>query len=137
MGTQQLLLIILGTIVVGVAVIIAFTIFHDDAISSNRDSVTTDLVHLGVRAQQYFRRPQTLGGGGNSFAGLTPENGMSRLTLSSDGVTWKNANGSYSILNNDSIQVTLKGLGFQKRDGSFVEVHCRVTSDSIVTAVIH
>jgi aldehyde:ferredoxin oxidoreductase len=46
MGQQQLLLIILGVIVVGIAVAVGITMFTDNAISANRDAVTNDLVNL-------------------------------------------------------------------------------------------
>ncbi len=59
MGQQQLLLIILGVIVVGIAVVVGITMFQDNAISANRDAVTNDLVNLGARAQQFYRRPLT------------------------------------------------------------------------------
>ena len=62
MGQQQLLLIILGVIVVGIAVAVGITMFQDNAISANRDAVTNDLVNLAARAQQYYRRPTALGG---------------------------------------------------------------------------
>ena len=71
MGQQQLLLIILGVIVVGIAVAVGITMFNDSATSANRDAVTNDLINLASRAQQYYRRPTALGGGGGSFATLS------------------------------------------------------------------
>jgi Tfp pilus assembly protein PilE len=88
MGQQQLLLIILGVIVVGIAVAVGITMFTDNAVNANRDAVTNDLVNLSARAQQFYRRPTALGGGGNSFVGLTLANLTNRPT---------NANGTYSI----------------------------------------
>src|SRR4030067_1041801 len=93
MGQQQLLLIILGVIVVGIAVAVGITMFTDSAVSANRDAVTNDLVNLAARAQQYYRRPTALGGGGGSFAGLTANSdGLKKLTNRAT-----NANGTYSI----------------------------------------
>jgi hypothetical protein len=40
MGQQQLLLIILGVIVVGIAVAVGITMFKDNAVSANRDAVS-------------------------------------------------------------------------------------------------
>ncbi|HUI09093.1 MAG TPA: hypothetical protein VL221_02135, partial [Bacteroidota bacterium] len=71
MGQQQLLLIILGVIVVGIAVAVGITMFSDSAINANRDALSNDLVNLASRAQQFYRRPTSLGGGGNSFSLLT------------------------------------------------------------------
>ena len=49
MGQQQLLLIILGVIIVGIAVAVGITMFQDNAISANRDAVTNDLVQLAAK----------------------------------------------------------------------------------------
>jgi hypothetical protein len=133
MGQQQLLLIILGVIVVGIAVVVGITMFQDNAISANRDAVTNDLVNLGARAQQYYRRPVALGGGGNNFSGLT----MAKLTQPVSGETWTNPNGTYSIAEVDSIHVLIDGLGVEKSAGNPVHVQCRVTSDSLVTNVLN
>jgi hypothetical protein len=134
MGQQQLLLIILGVIVVGIAVVVGITMFQDNAISANRDAVTNDLVNLGARAQQFYRRPVALGGGGNSFAGVTD---ISKLTQPTTGGVWTNPNGSYSVLDNDSAHVTLQGVGIEKTGGQNVTVQCRVTADSLTTSVVY
>lgn len=110
MGQQQLLLIILGVIVVGIAVAVGITMFSDNAVSANRDAVSNDLVNLAARAQQFYRRPQALGGGGNSFLLLTADDtGLKKLTNMALG---KNANGVYSIsaagTDND---VKIQGVG--------------------------
>ena len=80
MGQQQLLLIILGVIVVGIAVAVGITMFQDNAVSANRDAVVNDLVNLAARAHQFYRRPTSLGGGQNNFAALIPgAGGISKL----------------------------------------------------------
>jgi Tfp pilus assembly protein PilE len=104
MGQQQLLLIILGVIVVGIAVAVGITMFSDNAISANRDAVSNDLVNLAARAQQYYRRPQALGGGGNSFVGLT----LDKLTNMAGG---KNANGTYTCGAPAADNVVITGVG--------------------------
>ena len=112
MGQQQLLLIILGVIVVGIAVAVGITMFSDSATNSNRDALTNDLVNLASRAQQFYRRPMSLGGGGNSFTGLTADaTGLALLTNKP-----QNGNGSYYIKTAGSgtgtaAVVELEGLG--------------------------
>jgi len=110
MGQQQLLLIILGVIVVGIAVAVGITMFNDSAVSANRDAVTNDLVNLASRAQQYYRRPTALGGGGGSFANLTAGSGMRLLTKTS-GTSMMNGNGTYTISSTAPTQITLQGFG--------------------------
>ena len=67
MGQQQLLLIVLGVIVVGIAVVVGINLFNANAVSSNRDAVVSDLNNLGAMAQQYYKKPVSMGGGGNTF----------------------------------------------------------------------
>ena len=134
MGQQQLLLIILGVIVVGIAVAVGITLFKDNAVSSNRDAVTNDLVNIASHAQQYFRRPLALGGGAGDFSSLTADAaGLKRLTSMTGGV---NANGTYKILTAGTSgpggKVVLQGLGTETgNDGSSpVKVVMNVWADS-------
>ncbi len=69
MGQQQLLLIVLGVIIVGIAVVVGINVFTASASQSNRDAIIADLTNIASMAQQYYRRPQALGGGGNTFTG--------------------------------------------------------------------
>ena len=126
MGQQQLLLIILGVIVVGIAVAVGISMFSDNAVSANRDAVSNDLVNLAARAQQFYRRPTALGGGGNSFVGLTADaTGLAKLTNMAGG---KNANGTYSVKTAGAAnQVTVEAVGTETApDGN------KVTMDIIV-----
>lgn len=134
MGQQQLLLIILGVIVVGIAVVVGIGMFRDNAINANRDALINDLVNLGARGQQYYRRPTSLAGGGNSFVGLTADAaGLAKLTSQPT-----NANGIYSILTAGTVdQVALRGIGNEKFGGQAVEATLTVTSDSLSTTIVH
>jgi hypothetical protein len=127
MGQQQLLLIILGVIVVGIAVAVGISMFNDSAVSMNRDAITNDLVNLASRAQQYYRRPSALGGGGNSFVGLTADaGGLRRLTNNAT-----NANGAYSIQSaGTATGVVIRGVGTEYSDASnFVTMEIHVFND--------
>ena len=135
MGQQQLLLIILGVIVVGIAVAVGITMFSDNAISANRDAVTNDLVNLASRAQQYYRRPASMGGGEGSFVGLGADAaGLAKLTSKP-----QNSNGVYSIktAGTDST-VYLLGVGTEKAgDGNLVQITMLVKPDSAIATVDH
>jgi hypothetical protein len=71
MGQQQLLLVILGVIVVGIAISVGISQFGAHSQAANKDGVTTSLVALGADAYQFKIRPSTLGGGGNSYVGYS------------------------------------------------------------------
>jgi hypothetical protein len=69
LGQQQLLLIVLTMILVGIAVIFAITLFRQKAVDSKRDLLLNEGGNLATDAITYYKRPTGLGGGGNSFYG--------------------------------------------------------------------
>ena len=84
--------------------------YRDFAVDQNRSAVIADLTTLAVKAQQYYHKPATLTGGGNSFVGLTADaSGLGQLasTASTD-----NANGTYTIKTaGTASSVVLHGVG--------------------------
>lgn len=106
MGQQQLLLIVLGVIIVGLAITVGINLFSSNAQSSNRDAVISDLSNLGSLARKYYISTISLAGGSQSFTGWSiPDN------LSSSG------NGNFSVDVSDQ-QVIITGLGVQTgKDG--------------------
>lgn len=96
MGTQQLLLIVLGVIIVGIAVVVGINIFGQNAEQAAKDAALQDCLRISATAQGFYRKPDMLGGGGNKFDGITlPNCGMSYDEQST--TTSTNANASYEI----------------------------------------
>ncbi len=88
MGQQQLLLIILGVIIVGVAVAVGISMFSTQSDEATKDQVVQDLNNICSNAYQYRIKPTSLGGGNGSYVPyVIPAN------LSADG----NIKGSYAI----------------------------------------
>ncbi|HEX2960189.1 MAG: hypothetical protein HF309_18935 [Ignavibacteria bacterium] len=71
MGQQQLLLIVLGVIIVGIAVVVGINLFNSSSKDAGRDQVVSNLTNLASKAQQYYKKPTSLGGGQNDFNGFT------------------------------------------------------------------
>ncbi len=71
MGQQQLMLIIAGVIVVGIAIAIGIYLFSATSVSANRDAIINDLMNLGQYAYRYRLRPEPLGGGQHAYTGFT------------------------------------------------------------------
>ena len=69
MGQQQLLLIILGIIIIGIAIAVGITLFSTQNISSNKDNVTIQMTNIAADAFAYYQRAKILGGGGGNLAG--------------------------------------------------------------------
>lgn len=78
MGQQQLLLIILGVIIVGIAIAVGISQFGAHSTQANKDGVTSSLVNILANAYQYKIRPTTMGGGGGSYANYTIPSKMTR-----------------------------------------------------------
>ena len=129
MGQQQLLLIVLGVIIVGIAVAVGITQFSEQSASANLNAVSSDLQMLAARAHQYFLTPERLGGGGNSFVGLTADD-AGLLKLTSDPT---NDNGTMEVMTaGTATAVVLKGVGVEDGDGDTnpVTVEMYVYSDA-------
>ncbi len=127
MGQQQLLLIGLAVIVVGIAIFVGISMFTASSSSSNRDNVILDLTTIASLALEYYSKPDVLGGGGNSFTGFA----IPPSLLST-------ANGTYRATVTDK-KVILRGIGSEiGNDGSTaVNVTMIVTSAGIQTTSIN
>ena len=110
MGQQQLLLIILGLIIIGVAVVVGVGMFQDNAVDHNRALVIADLKVLASKAQHYYSRPSTMGGGNKSFVGLTAD--VRGIGMLAGTAYTNNANGSYIVkTDGNTTEVVLEGVG--------------------------
>ena len=98
MGQQQLLLVILVTIIVGIATVVALNIFGTNAKNANIDAVRQDMLTIASSGQAYFIKPTMMGGGGTSFKGMK----FSDINFAADstfnsGLSATNLNGTYVI----------------------------------------
>ena len=67
MGQQQLMLIALGVILVGIAVAIGINLFSESGTDTNRHELVSALTTLSAMAQEYYQKPTMLGGGNKKF----------------------------------------------------------------------
>jgi hypothetical protein len=95
MGQQQLLLIILGVIIVGIAIAVGLSLFTAQSIQSNRDAIINDLNNLAAQAYQYRIRPTSMGGGQGDYSSFaiplkmkTNENGTYSATPSPNSIAF-------------------------------------------------
>lgn len=108
MGQQQLLLVILVTIIVGIATVVAINTFGAAADSANLDAVRQDVAQIAAAAQGYYMKPAMLGGGGRSFEGITFNDiAFSASAISDGGLAALNENGIYVISDADDDDFTI------------------------------
>ena len=127
MGQQQLLLIVLGIIIVGIAIAVSIQLFRSNAIEAKRDILIEETTSLGIMALQYFKKPAELGGGSKSFVGWT---------IPSQMVT--TANGNFMTSTVSATQVIIIGTGTEVVTGTdSIEVQTIVTANEINSIIIN
>jgi len=122
MGQQQLLLVLIGTIVVGIAVAIGIDLFDTYLEGANRDAVVGDLQNLSGSALNYYHRSKYMGGGGGSFDGIK----MSSLTSQP-----QNDNGYYLLFDIQPQQLIIYGVGRAISASDSARAKAIVTRDGI------
>jgi len=120
MGQQQLLLVILVTIIVGIATVVAINVFGQSAENANLDATRQDVLTIGAMAQGWILKPEALGGGGGDWQNGSTDVTMDDLgfgyasmvadgtvTTGTAGTEYTNANATYSLsINGDELTVT-------------------------------
>lgn len=71
MGQTQLLLVILGVILVGIAIYVGVSMFQANTIEDTRNAIIIDLQNFAARARAYYWKPTSQGGGNKTFNGVT------------------------------------------------------------------
>ncbi len=127
MGQQQLLLIVMAVIIVGIAIAVSIQLFRSNAIESKRDILIEETTSLGLMALQYFKKPVELGGGSHSFIGWIIPSQM--ITT---------ANGNFVISTVDPDELVITGTGTEVVTGTdSIEVQTIVTANTVNSIIIH
>ena len=96
MGQQQLLLIILGVIIVGIAIAVGISMFSSGSVQANRDGIVNDLNNLAANAYQFKIRPTTMGGGGGTYTGGSGYSIPTKLASNENG-TYTRSNAAQAV----------------------------------------
>lgn len=119
MGTQQILMIVLGVIVVGIAVSVGLAMFDAQSYSSNRSALASELQFHSTVIVQLWKMPTSLGGASMNQANITPASVGSALGFQLAGGVWSltNENGEYRVISTNSGVVVVAGLGRDTKGG--------------------
>ena len=71
MGQTQLLLVILGMLLIGLAVYVGVTMFGANTEEATRNAMIHDLQNFSAHALAFYNKPVAQGGGGKSFSAVT------------------------------------------------------------------
>lgn len=100
MGTQQILLIVLSVIIVGIAVAVGIAMFNQQAVNSARNSIIADMNNFASQVAAYYRTPQSMGGASNTAANVVVTDLQEYLGWG--GATMTNENGTYTLNASDA-----------------------------------
>ena len=135
MGQQQLLLVILVTIIVGIATVVALNVFGTAFEQSNIDAVRQDIMSAAVQAQAIWVKPAMMDGAGRNFQDqniISQSDILKRLIIpgeldNEDNPTQvTNENGVYSLSVTGSSQLVITGQPSNAED-PVVAVVCQDT----------
>ena len=117
MGTQQILLIVLSVIIVGIAVAVGITMFNTQAQNANRQALVADANNFASQMIAYYKTPTSHGGGGRAF-----EASMDTLEVwlgFTSGGVYSNDNGTYTLTRTSASTIQIVGTGTEKgNDGT-------------------
>jgi len=134
MGQQQLLLLVLGIVIVGLAVVVGIQAFSENQIKANQDAMVNDAIRIASDAQAWKLKPQAFGGGANvpGWTGLL----LAQLGYTVDDNTYtahvsgpleyENLNGTFAIVAGaDDIVIT--GTSYDSDDNVITVVETTVS----------
>lgn len=111
MGQQQILLVIVGTIIVGLAIAVGIGLFSAQAVANSRDAMIHDLNMIAQSAYQYRISIRQLGGGEGNYSNYVIPPQMAG-----------NVNGVYSILDAQVSTIELKGVSMADSSNSITVI---------------
>lgn len=145
MGQQQLLLIVLGIIIVGIAIAVGMSLMTSNRTETNRQAVVNDLLNLGRKAQTYYRTPAQMGGGSQDFLGFhisTIDTGNANGSYTVSGTTPSGTTyvpGSVTPISSTTTTIYIIGCGTEKGNNKLTHVKCyvEITPDDMQAFILN
>jgi len=98
MGQQQLLLLVLGIVIVGIAVVAGIQAFSEGKAKAEQDAAISDAMRIISDVQAWKLKPTAFGGGDNGVeADFAPNNNP--VSFAALGINDTDTNGKYVTLN--------------------------------------
>lgn len=138
MGQQQLLLLVLGIVIVGLAVVVGIQAFGENQKKANSDAITNDVIRIASDAQAWSLKPQAFGGGNGTFEGVTFEQLGYELGGGEAAATaYGNLNGSYSLtVTGTGTAAVIEIVGCDSGNGNTVTADVTGTDPDDITTVV-
>ncbi|QXD15231.1 hypothetical protein GQ464_017810 [Rhodocaloribacter litoris] len=134
MGQQQLLLLVLGIVIVGLAVVVGIQAFSENQKKANADALVNDAIRIASDAQAWKLKPAAFGGGADAtnWTGLTFQ--QLGYETTDDVNTYENLNGKFVM--SDQTETTLTITATNTETGNQVVVEVSGTKPSDITTTV-
>jgi hypothetical protein len=137
MGTQQILLIVLSVIIVGVAIAVGITMFNNQAYNSNQQAVSGELQNYGAQAIQFWKTPISQGGAGQAPGEVSVANVAQFIGFIQTGNTLSSENGIFEVTTAADTVVVLTGIGNTVKNNAYPMVTTTVLlNGGIIRSVV-
>lgn len=134
MGQQQLLLLVLGIVIVGLAVVVGIQAFDENQKKANSDALVNDVVRIASDAQAWNLKPTAFGGGNGVFTNVDLQKLGYETTGTGTDVNYSNLNGNFRITVVAAGSITIRGCNADR--GNQVQAVVSGTGpDNIATLV--
>lgn len=128
MGQTQLLLVVLGMLLVGLAIYVGVSMFRASTVEDTRNAIILDLQNFSARALAYYSKPASQGGGNRSFTGVT----IGQIYPMAE-----NTNARYYIESAAEDECVIVGVGKIVSGSDSIRVRCRVTPQRNVIEILN
>ena len=134
MGQQQLLLLVLATVIVGLATVAGIQAFEQGSKRANQDALTQTAVKIASDMQANAKKPTQFGGQGVDE--LASGNGGGTISLGDMGYDSTGTGSNYEGGSSDLYETTDGACGIEDGDTtSSMEVRCESADANVIVTV--
>jgi hypothetical protein len=129
MGQQQLILLVLATVIVGLAIVVGIRAFTENSAKANSDAMIQDMVRIASDAQAWKKKPAPFGGQDGApkasptdFTGLTSVALLGYEPAPAGALFYRNLNGCYQVALTGTTGITITGVNRLEKNEAQVTV---------------
>ena len=149
MGTQQVLLLVLSVILIGVSIATGLVMFRNQAINSNRRACIEEMNRFSASAKAWWMTPANMGGGGRveylSGGGGEWTNYLDKLgrylghNFNAQSNSMETQNAIYKIEYGGKYSVKFKATGNENKNGSPIKIDFiyNMSADTLSISIIN
>ena len=137
MGTQQILLLVVSVIIVGVAIAVGITMFNEQAYVSNRQALTGEMQDYAARAVHFFKTPISQGGAGQDSSRISYQSVAGYIGFTAPHYGNVTENGEFRVISSSGVNVTFEGMGNALKNNEYPIITTTVNCDTgVMTSTI-